>query len=60
MDLSELESLSNIAVFQMAGQRDVHVSPRTVGTATDAMRYATPRLITKHSDFQIHNQERCN
>jgi len=51
MDLSELEGLSNIAVFQMAGQRDVHVSPRTVGTATDAMRYATPRLLTKHPDF---------
>ena len=43
LDVEELRGLRDVAVLQMAGQRDLHTTPRAVATAVEAMRYATPR-----------------
>lgn len=43
LDVEELQGLRDIAVLQMAGQRDIHVTPRAVATSVEAMRYTAPR-----------------
>ena len=43
LELAELAGLRDIAVLQMAGQRDLHTTPRSVAAAVDAMRQAVPR-----------------
>lgn len=43
LDMEELQGLRDIAVLQMAGQRDIHVTPHAVATSVEAMRYTSPR-----------------
>jgi hypothetical protein len=45
LDVQELEELRDIAVFQLAGQRDSHTSPRSVAISVEAMKHTSPRAV---------------
>ena len=45
VDLDALRAIRDVAVFQIAGQRDSHVTPRAVARLADAMPRASPRVV---------------
>ena len=45
VDLDALSAIRDVAVFQVAGQRDSHVTPRAVARLADAMARASPRVV---------------